>query len=324
MRFPITKPDHYAGELRFQAIIEPDPSEAILNTITNAAAQAVRNDEITEQAQTLEAQGDLTLAGRLRDTIKVTGFDKTKFQGQDGESQPVVKELLEGNGPDTISLYLPQGFNIRDGASYENVDLGVIGGAIEQGIRSGSNLATAGLNALADEGKSFIDSFKTGIGSNAANLAALRASKYFGDTAQSAVRSATRTTINPNTKALFRSIPLREFSFTWKMIPDSQREAEEIKRIIKWFRTELYPEEISGGDLSIAYKFPNKIAIGAYHNGRPVATKILPSFIQSVSVTYNGSSMSFHEDGNFSEVDLTVNFLEARPLKKKEVVGGGY
>ena len=324
MRFPLTKPDNYSAELRFQAIIEPDASEAILNTITNAAEQAVRNDELSEQAEALEANGDLSIAAALRNQINVSGSDKTKFKGEDGESQPIVKEILQGNGPDVITLYLPSGFNIRDGASYENIDLGVIGGAIEQGIRSGSSLVGAGLNALADEGQSFIDSFKTGIGSNAANLAALRASKYFGETAQSAVRSATRTTINPNTKALFRSIPLREFSFTWKMIPDSQREAEEIKRIIKWFRTELYPDEVTGGDLSIAYKFPNKIAIGAYYNGRPIATKILPSFIQSVSVTYNGSTMSFHEDGNFSEVDLTVNFLESRPLKKKEVVGSGY
>lgn len=323
MRFPEERPEHYAGELRFQAIIEPDPSEAILNTITNSMTQAVRNDQLQEQADVLEAT-DPAAARILRMQSQASGFDKSKFQGQDAESQPVVKEILEGNGPDVVTLYLPQGLNIRDGASYENVDLGILGGAVEQGIKSGSNMVQAGMNALADEGKSFIDSFKTGIGSNAANIAALRASKYFGDTAQSAVRSATRTTINPNTKALFRSIPLREFSFTWKMIPDSKKESENIKRIIKWFRTELYPEEINGGDFSIAYKFPNKIAIGAYHNGTPVATKILPSFIQSVSVTYNGSNMSFHEEGDFTEVDLTVNFLESRPLKKKEVIGSGY
>ena len=128
----------------------------------------------------------------------------------------------------------------------------------------------------------------------------------------------------PNSRALFESVPLREFTFQFKLIPNSQKEAEAIKRIIKFFRTELYPEDTNptGQGVSLGYKFPNKFDIRMSYSGRRVATGILPAYLRDVTVAYNSGSMGFFYDGNFTDVDLNVSFLESRPLKKTEIAQG--
>ena len=52
-------------------------------------------------------------------------------------------------------------------------------------------------------------------------------------------------TTNPNTRSLFKSVSLREFTFQFKFIPLSEQEHDHVISIIKFFRTELYPEDIT-------------------------------------------------------------------------------
>ena len=53
---------------------------------------------------------------------------------------------------------------------------------------------------------------------------------------------------------------------------------EEVKQIIKFFRTELYPENIkldvsAGNKISIGYRFPNKFKIEVLYKGEHIAIK---------------------------------------------------
>ena len=330
LQFPITNTENYKATIRFQTIDEPDVTEELLNTISAAKERLVKNDQIEEQIQAIQNSGDgggdQSLINGLRAQVKASPSDIKQFLGNNPEDKPILAdEILEGNPDSQVILYLPQSVQMQDGVEYENVQLGTVGGAIAAGLQSGSGLLGAGLAGIADEGKSLIDGLKAGLGGDAANVAALRASKYFGETATNAVRSATRTAINPNTQSLFRQVSLREFAFTFKMIPDSPAEAEQAKQIVKFFRTELYPEEIESGiGVSLAYKFPKKFSIRMFYRGEEIATRILPAFLKAVNVVYNPTAMAFHSDGNFSETDITLTFTESRPLKKKEVANSGY
>ena len=141
-----------------------------------------------------------------------------------------------------------------------------------------------------------------------------------------AVRSGTRTTINPNTRALFNSVPLREFAFNFKLIPTSRDETQVIKDIIKFFRTELYPEVITignDGGITAGYELPNIFQIKMeYKEQKQLATKILPSYLRNFSATYNASSMGFLEGGDFSEVDISMSFVEGFTIHKELVQKG--
>ena len=54
-------------------------------------------------------------------------------------------------------------------------------------------------------------------------------------------------TVNPNTRSLFKNVAIREFAFQFKFIAKSKKEADEVRKIIKFFRTELYPEALTVG-----------------------------------------------------------------------------
>ena len=61
-----------------------------------------------------------------------------------------------------------------------------------------------------------------------------------------------------------------------------------------------------------------------FYNEKNVATKILPCYLESMQTVYNPSSMGMHADGSFQEVDISLNFREARTLSRDDIVSGGY
>ena len=52
------------------------------------------------------------------------------------------------------------------------------------------------------------------------------------------------------------------------------------------------------------------------------APKLLPCYLTSVSTVFNPRSSSFFKDGRFNETQLSLNFMEERPLDKKEIEKG--
>jgi len=98
--------------------------------------------------------------------------------------------------------------------------------------------------------------------------------------------------------------------------------AEEIDKIIKFFRTELYPSTTGGGTELIGYNFPNLFDIEMSYNNQQVATKIKPVYLKEVGTTYNPGNMGYHVDGKASEVDITLAFVEERTLNKQDIVEG--
>lgn len=231
-------------------------------------------------------------------------------------------------GP-SIQLYLPQAISIQDGVNYDTFDFGAIGAGVLNQVRDGGQtLKAAAQTAISDAGKSAIQLITnpSGLSGTAADLAAIRVADSVipGETVEKVTRAAIGFTNDPNTRTLFKSVKLRTFSFTFKMIASSEAEAMAIKQIIKAFRTEMYPKaEIPGGlNTSVGYVFPNKYQIDMRYNGYPVATKFLPANLMDVNVVYNPSSMGWHAKGEPSEVDLTLTFGEPRTLSKQDIING--
>ena len=55
-------------------------------------------------------------------------------------------------------------------------------------------------------------------------------------------KTATRVSVAPNERTLFERVKMRQFGFTFRMIARNEMEQQEIKNIIRFFRTEVYPE----------------------------------------------------------------------------------
>jgi hypothetical protein len=294
-------------------------------------------------AQTKKLRGDLeVLKGQARELNEENGdgdkdeeLQKLLLKERELREQIRSYEGLEKQSNSTrqsipittssISLYLPLGLAFRDNVTYENFDLGAAGASMEAGLGFAESMVK-GLG-------SFVSQLTSGDNGDLAKLAGVQlASKFgsFGAEAQAASKLAGGVTLNPNSRILFKQPNIREFTFAFKMIAKSKKEAREINEIIKLLRTELYPDEITAnvGDASISlgYRFPNKFNIAFEYDGDkiPGLAKIKPCYLRDVSTTFNASQMAMHEDGNFMEVDMTLSFQETKALVRKDVSEGGF
>lgn len=240
--------------------------------------------------------------------------DKRSYQGSlrftlvGPDNQPVKDRENQ------VELYLPQGLQISDKVEYENSDLGLIGNAIAGGGSGGQGVPISEVFSDDDAKKSLIDGLVAKVGAKA------------GD----AFRARNKTAPNPNTRALFKQVSLRTFQFSFKLIPVNETEANNIVEIIKFFRTELYPEDIKetieGVELSIAYKFPDRIKVEMSHDSQIIGPKIAPAYIDSFTTNYNSGSQTFlkGKDGKayFSETDINFSLTESTALTRSAIKDG--
>ena len=216
-----------------------------------------------------------------------------------------------------IVLYLPQALNIMDAVTYDNaIQLGVIGAAAEKsGMVSGEETANALLEGIGAMGGK--------LGPEVSSIIAQNRAKQISENAANGLRSRTQVASNPNTRTLFKEVPIRQFTFTFTMIATSASEAAAIEQIIKAFRTELYPESLAVGGIDYAYQFPRRFLIKAVYNNREwPGIKFLPTYLQSFNTVYNPNGMGFHRDGKWTEVQITMTFSESRALSKQDIKNG--
>lgn len=305
--------DQYAGKIMFIPVAEKYIDAAasvrdVLSTTTSAVENFSEGRTNSNNTEISDPRQEAFRYGK-RDT-KVYSVPLTSYNSK--ASAPVT-------------LYLPQAINIADTVNYETINLGIMGAGALAGVQSGAGFIEAAYNELSKAGKSALD-ISLGRKKMSAELAALAsvrlANNSPGDTVRGVVGSALGVAVNPNTRSLFKSVNLREFTFTFKMIASSAAEANQIEQIIKIFRTELYPEDIKTGNVSVGYIFPNKFDIIMTYKGQRVATRFLRSYLRNVQTVYNPSSMGWHVDGKPSEVDLTISFAEPRTLSKSDIRDG--
>lgn len=309
-RFPLTsnEQDPYKGVVSFSAF--QDSYNSLSQDAINAITRPVRDNTINSTA--LEAFGGAGQAVR-----NLTGTDPSFRTVQTGRST----QQQFGD----VTLFLPQSILFSDRVNYSDTDLGIVGTAAYQALQNQGNLMDVGRQVLSQGLPSFesiSDALTQGLATAgpAAQVAALRVSRRINSEVSGAISGGTGIAINPNKRSILESVPIRTFQFTFKLIPSSKLESTQIEYIVSWFRYHMYPEKAGTG--GIALRFPSKFNISLSYDGKPVTTKLLPCWLESVSTTYNGSSMAMHTDGGFQEVDITLGFREERALTKKDIQDG--
>lgn len=300
LRYPYESQTDYKGVISF-TVLEEEP---------------VNLENVYYRSKDLLIEAGQTVADLITSEEKQANIAATKGKDKNYQSVEKKKPVLTDR---SIQLYLPVGLIYRDNVAYENVELGIAGGAALQTMEQSGKINLGITTSL--------QSLKSAAGSKQASLATVRVLDAIpgANVSAQAARAAAQVTVNPNSRTLFKSVSIREFSFTFKFIPASAREAEEVERIITLFREELYPESIpldADENVSIGYEFPNKFQIDILYDNKRIGSKILPCFLRDVNVTYNPSNMGMHSDGRFNEIDLTLSFTESRTLDKKQIREG--
>lgn len=329
-KYPLHNEDDYQGRMVFQVVNEAaERVTAIDYGGAGTAAVSAFGDTV---AAFTEAGGSI-LSAAGRSAAGALGLDTSSqslvFNRKNGEYVGASK-ALSVLGDRKVTLYLPQAIQIQDAVQYDNnVELGAIGGGIANNLRGQASLANAiersstaannTIRALSAGNVSAITQEQASL----ASQAALKNAGSRGTSAANALLAVTGATANPNLRTLFRQVPIRNFSFSFTLIPTSKQEAEQIKSIVKFFREELYPEALTVGGIDYGYRFPNRMLIKLTYRNRDIpGVKFLPVYLQSFNTVYNANGMGMHSDGNWSEVQINMNFTETKPLAKQDVERG--
>ena len=126
----------------------------------------------------------------------------------------------------------------------------------------------------------------------------------------------------------FQGIDKRSFSYEFKMMPRSQAEADEIKKIINAFKFNMLPEFADGNRSGRRMTVPNTFDIQyMYQNAENnYLHKISTCFLESMDVKYGGSRYKTF-DGNADgappvETSITLEFKEIELITRERAEEG--
>ena len=207
-----------------------------------------------------------------------------RFKQLDFDINPSQDMRLDVTGGDAVYLFMPGSFEISDGANYADADLGTAGRVVESGIQNGAfsannvgdrinevlELGGAGLSEVVEGGTAFA----SGQQINPALISkVLQRFNLEGTSLGQAVQSGLKMTANPHARAIFQNVAMRKFTFNFDLVPNNQREAKHIEQIVKFFRSNLYPEIANDSvtedhqdyGLDMVYKFPSMLKVDMFY-----------------------------------------------------------
>ena len=249
--------------------------------------------------------------------VKDKGFDV-------GKSMVRVKRAPTTRLETAIAMYMPPSVNVSYAANYVDTEIGAFsvgaGAAIREFNRTGKLAAgaTAFLDTVPDELKNVAARQILGaIGSIIPGTQGL----------EEVAGMATGQIIADRMELAFKGLPKRGFQYTFKMIPKSEQEAEEIRKIVFTFKANMLPE-VREGTAGRGMIVPNTFDIRyMYMNtDNDFLHKISTCVLESMNVTYGGDRYrTFPDAGDGTppvETTMTLNFKELELITKERVYEG--
>lgn len=213
-----------------------------------------------------------------------------------------------------IYLPIPEDFTQDFFVQYGEQDAGIFAAGLTA-TETGRTMLRNFSNYLEGVEGSSLSSIATGVDFRQAMTDAGQVSAYAGFGALNSVSPVIGGLVgksmgaiaNPHPSIFFQGVNLREYTFTWKLIPRSKTEADTIKAILKKIRKECLPKK-SGNYLTYPSLVEPKIEKGTF--GQDQFYK--KSFVKSISINYNGEGTSaFFVDGNPVSIILSLGLQEA-------------
>ena len=238
-----------------------------------------------------------------------------KIKGWAQSIGTLVKRKYMGS----ICLYMPTGIEINDQMVY-NDDSRKMGAFAETlfsddyadifnptTLTSPTALAAGGFLAGALPGISSTLGALTGAG--------------LGTVVQTEVQRGSGKIANPNDITMYNSTPLRTFTFSWTILPDSHHESEQATGLIKMFRMGAHAKK----DNKMLLTVPDHVIV-SFHGAGSKRTEMIqlpPCVIESVNVSYNPNNTSFFKQNNAPvEIGLSVGLKEMAPIYQGDVEAG--
>ena len=218
----------------------------------------------------------------------------------------------------------PEGLADGNAVNWQNGEAGALGVAAFKTAQSGimgaldpgnvvANVAKKTMETGLSEGESLLKN--SGVSNN--DIASFFASRAVGN--NSLFTRATGKVLNPNLELLFNGPSLRSFAYNFRFTPREEREAREVRRIIKFFKKNMAPQRVKS---KLFLKTPNVFKLKYIFKGggqHPFLNKIKMCALQSFNVTYapDGSYMTY-DDGSMTAYNVNMTFGELNPIYEND------
>ena len=125
----------------------------------------------------------------------------------------------------------------------------------------------------------------------------------------------------------FKGIGKRTFSYTFKMMPRSEDEANEVKRIVDMFKFHMLPEMTSGQrGRFMSYPSTFDIKYMFLNTENNYLNKVSECYLETMDVNYGGDRFRAHK-GNTTgappiETSMTLTFKEIELITRDKAADG--
>jgi hypothetical protein len=214
---------------------------------------------------------------------------------------------------DTIALYMPDSLRFSYGQSYRPLELG------SGTLAMAAAFASSGYETVVNKETSSIAPF-------IANYAAQRSGQPI---LKALAAAGTGLVTNPMLELIYSSPSFRNFSFSFMLYPRSEKEAQQVQKILETLRFHSAPEikNNTGGFFLIP---PSEFDISFMYNGsaNPNIDKISTCVLTNMSVDYAPKGFHAYEVGGENDaklgrtgmpvgIGLTLSFMETQILTKE-------
>lgn len=128
---------------------------------------------------------------------------------------------------------------------------------------------------------------------------------------------------NPQSQVLFQGIDFRTFEMSFTFSPKSSREAQQVQKIIKLFRSYAAPTIVTGA-AGFFYTPPGVFNLSFRKDGavNPNINKLTDCVLQTVTVNYAPNGWSSYKDGQPTQTTMDLSFKETVLVDRAKIEQG--
>ena len=248
--------------------------------------------------------------------------ENIKFEdlvGKPGSRKNTGRKLIR-------SIILPIPSNVQDGntVNYEDSRLNGLTGAVASAAAGSMNVSLSDLGGdFSKLGNEFVNNLGGfGTAQDLLNkfLVSQTAGLVGGNLSVNSLLAREQGAIfNPNMELLFNGPTIRSFRFQFKMTPRSQKEGQEVRKIIREFKRSMAPKVTAVGDNNnhLFLKTPDVFEL-TYRQGKEnhkFLNKFKQCVLQDISVNYTGEgTYATYDDGTPVSMIMDLTFKELEPI----------
>ena len=276
---------------------------------------------INEQAN---ANVKFSQGRNLKKASKYSGNEFDDFHQPEKTSISVPKSAtkrLEAS----IAMYMPATVAVQQSAQYGEVEMGAFAtmaaNLYSKSQNEGVFNKAFGKAVLEEAGRAASDTTETALKSAADALAS---------GAKGAIELASGKVTNNRLEMVFQGISRRSFSYSFKMMPKSEAEANTVDEIVRMFRFYMSPsfEEDISSSRTMIVPATFDITYMNMNKENSFLNKISTCVLESANVTYGGERVQFfrpHSDGSGAppvETNIELQFKELELITRENLALG--